>query len=96
MNFLPRRPFPPPDAEKTKTLRGWVVVISGLAYTPLIRFLYAAYNAAYNTAYNETPEKPQSDFLADFDVLCGQTKPSILGLPVGFYQSHHRNYIRSF
>ena len=55
-DFITRKTFPPPVAEIPQTNRGWVVVVSGIAYTPLTLCLLPAYNTAYIAAYNKLTE----------------------------------------
>jgi hypothetical protein len=55
-DFSTRKTFPPPVAENPQTDRGWVVVVSGGAYTPLNLCLLSAYITAYIAAYNKLSE----------------------------------------
>jgi hypothetical protein len=65
-DLLTRKTFPPPVAEIPQTNRGWVVVVSGIAYTPLTLCLLPAYNTAYIAAYNKPTEKTGSRTIPNF------------------------------
>ena len=65
-DLLTRKTFPPPVAEIPQTNRGWVVVVSGIAYTPLTLCLLPAYNTAYIAAYNKPTEKTESPVIPNF------------------------------
>jgi hypothetical protein len=66
-----RKTFPPPVAENPQTDWGWVVVVSGCAYTPLNLCLLPAYNNAYIAAYNQPTEVPEDLAIPFFwPVIC--------------------------
>jgi len=65
-DFSTRKIIPPPVAENPQTDWGWVVVVSGCAYTPLTFCLLAAYITAYIAAYNKHTESPKNRVIPDF------------------------------